>query len=125
MQSNAEGRHMPFQQFPPLHPLSAFPYSPTQYYRQPYTPPEEVHASSPQVGAQQEGELVSSEGNAEVDVQEVDGSQVMLQGKKKGMARRGKAYEAEEDRVIVSAWLNISLDAATGTHLISWSITMW
>lgn len=35
---------------------------------------------------------------------------------KKGSSHRGKAFMPQEDRVIVSGWLNISTDATTGTH---------
>ena len=55
-------------------------------------------------------------GNANEDeVEEVPASQVpQPQGKKKGACHRGPGYEVEEDRVLVSGWLNISKDAATG-----------
>ncbi|XP_039852806.1 uncharacterized protein LOC120711379 isoform X2 [Panicum virgatum] len=57
-------------------------------------------------------------GNANEDeVEEVPASQVpQPQGKKKGACHRGPGYEVEEDRVLVSGWLNISKDAATGTN---------
>jgi hypothetical protein len=39
--------------------------------------------------------------------------------KKKGACRRGKGYEPDEDRVLVSGWLNISKDATVGMALFS------
>ena len=49
------------------------------------------------------------------DIQEIDGDQFANgTGNKRGVSQRGKAFLPPEDRVIVSGWLNISTDAATG-----------
>jgi hypothetical protein len=49
------------------------------------------------------------------DIQEIDGDQFANgTDNKRGVSQRGKAFLPPEDRVIVSGWLNISTDAATG-----------
>jgi hypothetical protein len=52
----------------------------------------------------------------ESDVQEVDAAQFAPtnQGKKKGTCKWGKAFHPDEDKVICSAWLNISKDSTIG-----------
>jgi hypothetical protein len=50
------------------------------------------------------------------EVEEINGEQFATgSANKKGASHHGKAFLPQEDRVIVSGWLNNSTDACTGT----------
>jgi len=50
--------------------------------------------------------------------EEITQSQVQnAREKRKGVSSRGKSFSTEEDKVLCSGWLNISMDAVTGTNL--------
>ncbi|PUZ75736.1 hypothetical protein GQ55_1G230300 [Panicum hallii var. hallii] len=62
---------------------------------------------------------VPSQVNTE-EIEEIDGEQFATgAANKKGFSHRGKAFLPQEDRVIVSGWLNISTDACTGASQTS------
>jgi len=54
----------------------------------------------------------------ETEVEEITQSQVQnAREKRKGVSSRGKSFSTEEDKVLCSGWLNISMDAVTGTNV--------
>jgi hypothetical protein len=61
---------------------------------------------------------VPSQVNTE-EIEEIDGEQFATGAtNKKGFSHRGKAFLPQEDRVIVSGWLNISTDACMHRYLL-------
>ena len=54
----------------------------------------------------------------ETEVEEITQSQVQnAREKRKGVISRGKSFSTEEDKILCSGWLNISMDAVTGTNV--------
>lgn len=90
---------------------------PPYHGQQPFIPVHE--GAGVQQHASDEGEGGSNDMAATDEVQEVHASQVPEhQGKRTGMARRGKAYDPEEDKVICAGWLNTSLDPIVGRYIV-------
>ena len=78
-------------------------------------PPMQQHQPMHEQADQAVEDDIEGQHEDEDDVEEVTASQFTEnEGRKKGASHRGSGFIVEEDRVIVSGWLNVSKDATTG-----------